>query len=229
MSTKKILTGILLGLVSIIAGCATTTPPSATKTAVLPTATKPVGKGVYHKVHPGETLWRIAQTYGVGIDEVIKSNNIPNVAKIEKDQLIFIPGADEVRTVTIPEKGPKDNDFQWPIKGTVISYFGNHKGLDVNRGIDIQASEGEVVKAARSGKVVFADYLNGYAYTVIVAHSDGYHSVYAQNSKLLVGLDEAVDQGKPVAQVGKKGDLAFEHFEIRRNARADNPLFYLPQ
>ena len=214
--------GFILSGLLYIAGCATVPPvPPTVGPAISP------GKGVTHKVHAGETLWRIARSYNVTIDEIIKANNLPNAAHIEKNQLIFIPGADQVKTIAA-EPGQKDTDFIWPINGKIISYFGEHKGLRINKGIDIQAKEGEALCASRSGKVVFADYLNGYAYTLILDHSDGFYSVYAQNSKLMVKLDDVIAQGTPIALVGQNSDAARLHFEIRKKSKADNPLYYLP-
>ena len=204
-----------------LGGCATA--PSLSH-APLPLTIK---KGVYHKVSVGETLWRIAKTYGVTIAELIRTNNIPNGAHIEKGQLLFIPGADQVKTIVL-DRDFKNNEFVWPIKGKVILYFGDRKGVMVNRGIHIRANEGDQVCASRTGKVIFADYLEGYGHTVILDHADGYYSIYAQNAKLTVKLDDDIIQGQPIAHLGGNGELAFLHFEIRKNAQADNPLYYLP-
>ena len=214
--------GFLIFSIFYLSGCATAPPPVSH-----PISSLPPKNGVYHKVSPGETLWRIAKTYGITIDELIQKNNIPNGAHIEKDQLLFIPGADHVETVVL-DHDFKSNEFIWPLKGKVILYFGDQKGTMVNKGIHIRANEGHQVCASRTGKVVFADYLDGYGYTVILDHADGYYSVYAQNAKLLVKLNDEIIQGQPIAQLGGNGELAFLHFEIRRNAKADNPLYYLP-
>ena len=184
-------------------------------------------KGVYHKVHPGQTIWKIAKAYNVKIDDIIQSNGIPNVAKIEENQLIFIPGAESVKEIA-PEKELPASEFVWPLEGQILSYFGSQGGVKFNSGIDILSKEGERVSAARAGKVVFADYLNGYAYTVILDHTDGYFTVYAQNSMLLVKVGDNVGKKTPIAKVGRQGQLAFLHFEVRKNGEADNPLYYLP-
>jgi len=185
-------------------------------------------KGVYHKVKKGETLWRISKAYSVPLDEVIRVNKIPNVAHIEKNQLVFIPGADVVKQIASVEANDEVNEFSWPIKGRIYQYFGDRNGSAFNNGINILTSEGEKVSASKEGRVVFADYLTGYDHTIILDHADGYYTVYSQNAKLLVNLGDYVFQGDPIANVGKKGDLAFAHFEIRKNSVADNPLFYLP-
>lgn len=185
----------------------------------------PQRKGIYHKVRPGETVWKIAKTYGIKIDDVIQSNGIPNAARIEENQLIFIPGAAQEMS---PQRELPANEFVWPLSGQIISYFGNPGNTKSNRGIDILSREGEQVSAARAGTVVFADYLNGYAYTVVIDHADGYFTVYAQNSILLVKTGDTVSPHTPIAKVGRQGELAFLHFEVRKNGEADNPLYYLP-
>ena len=62
-------------------------------------------EGVYHKVVRGQTLWQIAQAYGVSIKDIIDSNNIPNGTALEVGQLLFIPGAKEVKDISEPHRG----------------------------------------------------------------------------------------------------------------------------
>jgi len=219
-----------VAIVLLISGCATApkkeTPP--VKTPAPAVVEKP--KGIYHKVSKQESLWRIAKTYNVGLDEIIKANNIPNAAVIEENQLILIPGATEAEKVTVESRPPdgKSDEFAWPLRGRIISYFNDVKGHNVNRGIDIMATEGEDVKAVRDGKVVMADYLNGYGYTVIIDHFDGFYSVYAHASDLLVKLNDLVTRGTTIGHLGKSGRTAFLHFEVRKFEQANNPLYYLP-
>jgi murein DD-endopeptidase MepM/ murein hydrolase activator NlpD len=184
-------------------------------------------KGVYHKVKAGETLWRIAKSYNVPIKNIIRSNNIPKAAKIEKNQLVFIPGART--TVEIFQDVDKaENEFIWPVKGKVIGYYHQRQDGRINKGIDIRVQEGDMVKAARTGRVVFADYLSGYGYTIILDHLDGLYSVYAKNSKLLVKLGDLALRNRDIAQVGRDNNLAYLHFQIRKKSIEDNPLYYLP-
>lgn len=189
-------------------------------------------RGVYHKVQKGETFWRIAKAYQVDIDDIVRSNNIPNVARIEENQLIFIPRAE--RVVPIPKEASSvspeaaGDEFGWPLRGQIAHHFGERRSC-FSRGIGIEAAEGQPVKASRQGKVVFADYLSGYAYTVILDHFDGYHSVYSLNSRLLVKLGDTVAKGEQIALTGQKGNSTFLYFEIRRNSRVENPLYYLPR
>ena len=214
---------LAVALVCMTAGCAATTELPTTAVTV------PRGKGVYHKVRRGETIWRIAQAYQISIEEIIKSNRIPNVAKVEENQLLFIPGADAVKEIAVEKEYDDANEFVWPVKGKVLSYFGDRRGTQGSRGISIQTNAGDTVVAARDGEVIFADYLNGYADTVIVDHKDGYSTVYAQNASLLVKTGDLVKKRDPLAHVGsQKNDVSFLHFEVRKHSVADNPLYYLP-
>jgi len=70
---------------------------------------------VLHVVKPGETLWLIAITYGVKIDEVLKLNNIPKDSPIYPGQQLVIkkslvtPSPESLKTGTPTpgiEEGP---------------------------------------------------------------------------------------------------------------------------
>jgi len=183
--------------------------------------------GIYHKVEHGETIWRIAKTYDVAIDDIIKVNNIPDAAQVEENQLIFIPGVFAAKEIASDVR-ETEKDFVWPVEGKVIRHFGQKYNSRLNKGIDIEVFKNEIVRASRSGQVVFADYLSGYGQTIIVDHTDGYYSVYAQNGKLLVKLGEYVVKNRDIAYVGQGDDRAYLHFEIRKNTIERNPLHFLP-
>ncbi|MFA5060457.1 MAG: peptidoglycan DD-metalloendopeptidase family protein [Candidatus Omnitrophota bacterium] len=216
-----------LSLISLIAGCVSTADYKIDQ----PSASKISKQGIYHKVRPGETLWRIAKLYGVDVDDIIQSNRIPNVAHIEKDQLIFIPGAENEKKTTTDASGPNtasDTEFLWPLKGKVISYFGDAKGAEINSGIDIQFEGEGIVCAARGGEVVFADFLTGYAQTIILDHGDGFFTVYGKNTRLSARVGDRVARGSAIALLEKNDPSSFLHFEVRKGGQSKNPLYYLP-
>ncbi|MBI4309516.1 MAG: peptidoglycan DD-metalloendopeptidase family protein [Candidatus Omnitrophica bacterium] len=194
-----------------------------------PAAEAKKAEGVYHKVTKGQTLWRIAKAYGMPVEDIIKSNNIPDVAAIETDQLIFIPGAREAKQIAPRTPDEKAREFAWPVKGRVISYFNDRRGQSANRGLDIEANEGDAVKACREGIVVMADYMAGYGQTLMIDHGDGFITAYAQNRQLLSKLGDHVYKGDPIAEAGRTGGKTFVHFELRKGETALNPLYYLPQ
>ncbi len=218
-----------VSLLGFLAGCATTEeykpmpiPPMASQATVKT-------QGVYHKVVRGQTLWQIAQGYGVSIKNIIDSNNIPNGSALEVGQLLFIPGPQEGKDISKHAVDNNKNEFIWPLKGKVVVYFDDPIGVStVSHGIDIQAQAGDTIQAVREGDVVLADYMSGYGQTVMIDHKDGFISVYACNARLLVKLGQHVYKGDAIAQVGQMGNRVIEHFEIRHGSQATNPLYYLP-
>jgi len=220
---------LFVSVIGFLGGCATQEyqpmPLPPKETAAAPQ--KPAG--VYHTVARGQTLWQIAEAYGVSINDIIASNNIPNGSALETGQLLFIPGVTQVKDISEHAVDNNKSAFIWPIKGKILVYFDDPlSATTVSHGIDIQAQAGDTVYATREGDVVLADYLSGYGDTVMIDHKDGFITVYAHNARLLVKLGDHVFKGDPVAEVGQIGARVIEHFEIRRGSQAMNPLYYLP-
>ena len=216
-----------------MAGCATTEynplPRQPEKQEKPQPQVEKKPEGIYHKVEKGQTLWRIAKTYGVSVDDITTVNHIPNAAAVEVNQLLLIPGAKAAKEISPAHTEDENKDeFIWPVKGKVISYFNDRRGEAANHGLDIEVNEGDPVKAAREGTVVMADNMPGYGQTLMIDHGDGFLTVYAQNRKLLFHSGDHVHKGDPVAEAGRIGRRSFIHFEMRRAGTAVNPLYYLP-
>ena len=213
------------------AGCATATPPTLLPRISQPPAPR-VG-GIYHRVERGHTLWRIAQQYHVSLETLVSANQLEAPQRIAKGQLLWIPGATTPQRIEMARPSGRDGDdnFQWPVRGEIISYFGARQGGSTNRGIDVRVGRGAPVRAARGGRVVFIDTgMSGYGKTVIVDHGDGFSTVYAWNGELLVQLGQVVSRATPIATAGASGrapSLAL-HFEVRRHHAPQNPLYFLP-
>ncbi|MFH0731861.1 MAG: LysM peptidoglycan-binding domain-containing M23 family metallopeptidase [Candidatus Omnitrophota bacterium] len=220
---------IVILLISItLTGCATA-PRVVTQTP-LPHAGE---NGIYHEVALGETIWRIAKSYNVDVAAIARVNRLQDTAKIEVGQKLFIPL--EKIEYDIPEQDiadiPSEAGFIWPVKGRVISYFGQKRHNAVNDGIDISSSDGELVVASKDGVVTFCDdKVKGFGKTVIIDHENGYSTVYAYNSLNLTKAGDRVKQNQPIGKVGKssRSDNYALHFEIRKRQKAVNPFYYLP-
>jgi lipoprotein NlpD len=119
--------------------------------------------------------------------------------------------------------------WQWPHRGPLISRFGG--GQPANKGVDIAGREGEPVKAAASGQVVYAgNGLLGYGNLVIINHNQRYLSAYAHNSRIFVREGDKVKAGEKIAEIGSTGTTrTMLHFEIRRDGNPVDPLRYLPK
>ena len=176
------------------------TPPAGTAAPVAKKA-----RGLSQGCPRADTLAN-CQGYGVNIKDIIDSNNIPNGSALEVGQLLFIPGAKEVKDISEHPVDNNKNEFIWPLNGKVVVYFDDPIGVStVSHGIDIQAQAGDTVQAAREGDVVLADYMSGYGQTVMIDHKDGFISVYARNARLLVKLGDHVYKGDAIAEVGQIG------------------------
>jgi lipoprotein NlpD len=65
-------------------------------------------RGVYHRVKPGETLWRISKAYNVDLQELAEINNITDASRISAGNVVFIPDAPQVIDLP-PVKPPVEN------------------------------------------------------------------------------------------------------------------------
>ena len=119
--------------------------------------------------------------------------------------------------------------WQWPTSGNIIQGFSDTDGG--NKGIDISGSRGQAVKAAASGRVVYAgNALRGYGNLIIIKHNDDFLSAYAHNDKILVTDQQEVKAGQEIAKMGSSGTNTVKlHFEIRYKGKSVDPIRYLPR
>ena len=184
--------------------------------------------GIYHRVEKGQTLWRISKIYSADLDEIVRINRILDATSIEPGQFIFIPSAQKKQYLSSQSWA---EDFSWPLKGRVITSFGQTFNDMINKGINIQGVKGQDVVASRSGKVIFYDSnFENFGKTIIIEHSDGFSTVYARNSEVLVKIGDYVQRRTVIAKVGSsdRDKNAYLHFEIRKGYIPQNPYFYLP-
>jgi murein DD-endopeptidase MepM/ murein hydrolase activator NlpD len=120
--------------------------------------------------------------------------------------------------------------FRWPVHGRVVSAFGSRTNGAQNDGINVAVPEGTPVKAAEDGVVAYAgNELKGYGNLVLVRHSNGYVSAYANASELLVKRGDSVKRGQTIARAGQTGNVSSPqlHFEIRKGSTPVDPTKYL--
>jgi murein DD-endopeptidase MepM/ murein hydrolase activator NlpD len=198
-------------------------------------------RGIHHLVQHGQTLWRIARTYGVGVDELAAANSIADPTELTVGTSLFVPGAKSTLEVPVyfttstsvakPDATMLRGEWTWPVSGgRIISYYGAPRKTHRHKGVDIQGIHGARVVAASPGRVVYSgESMRGYGKTVIVDHGGGYRSLYAHNSKLLVREGQRVKRGQLIARVGQSGNASADHchFEIRKNDVAIDPLRYV--
>ena len=198
-------------------------------------------RGVYHVVERHQTLYRICKTYGVDLNQVASLNGISDSSRIQTGQRIFIPGAKKVLKVEIyiddvvaeSEEGTKiaykKMDFIWPVEGKINNVFDEVENRR-HQGIDLSAPVGTSIRASHAGKVIYSNHtIKGYGNLIIIRHSEEFVTVYAHNQVNLVEEGSLVERGQIIGRVGQTGNASGPHlhFEIRKNNKALDPLFFL--
>jgi murein hydrolase activator len=156
---------------------------------------------------------------------------------VEKD------AARERRAATAPTPAPdvsapgsfgfQKGKLRWPVSsGTIASRFGNQvhpvlKTIRENTGIDIGVRSGSNVQAVADGHVSIVTFIPGLGNIVILTHSGGYRTIYAQLSEVSVAADQKVKAGDIIAKSGDSVDGSVLHFEIWKDREKQNPELWL--
>ncbi|WP_246201791.1 murein hydrolase activator EnvC [Budvicia diplopodorum] len=126
--------------------------------------------------------------------------------------------------------GRPDGQALWPVKGPVSHRFGEALQGELRwKGMVINAPEGSEVRAIADGRVLLADWLQGYGLVVVIEHGKSDMSLYGYNQSALVNVGAQVKAGQPIALVGTSGGQGEPslYFEIRRQGQAVNPQPWL--
>jgi lipoprotein NlpD len=218
--------------------------------------THDIHNGVFHEIHPGETLYGIAHAYGVSVQDLRSENAISDPSQLAVGSLLFVPRAERTMELAvaspaqakvearpprraqpsqIPRAGSGTLDpaahgeaLAWPLRGVLVSSFGM-RDREQHEGIDLAAPEGTPVLAASAGKVLFAGEQRGYGKIVLLGHEGGLVTIYAHNADNLVEAGQQVSRGYRIARVGRSGNATGPHlhFEVRVGTRPRDPLGFL--
>src|SRR5262245_34824717 len=184
-------------------------------------------EAVYHILRHGQTLFSVAKMYGVRLDTLLDANGITDPTKVPADTPILIPGFRRAHGDGARPGGA--DHLSWPLHGAITGAFGPRGKYSHHAGIDIDGDGGDPILAAASGTVLKAGVDGRYGRRVILDHGDGFLTLYAHASRLLVAEGDQVRAGEQIAEVGRSGNAhgTHLHFEVRRDGRAVNPLPYL--
>lgn len=128
--------------------------------------------------------------------------------------------------------------FMKPIAGPITSPFGYRvhpvfKTTKFHSGIDIGGINGGKIRAANSGKVLYAGWYGGYGKVVILDHGlvngQPTTTLYAHMSGYIVNPGQTVAKGQVIGYEGSTGYSTGPHchFEVRVNGKPQNPLNYI--
>jgi murein DD-endopeptidase MepM/ murein hydrolase activator NlpD len=120
----------------------------------------------------------------------------------------------------------------WPLteRGFVTQVLVEAGGAD-HPGIDIAVPTGSYVRASGGGMVVQADEDPVYGHFLAIDHGDGYRSLYAHMSVVLVTVGQTVRQNEVMGLTGSSGRSTAPHlhFEILLDGEPIDPLTMVVQ
>lgn len=156
-------------------------------------------------------------------EQLTEHENIDIKPVFEIDHSEFPHG----RAILDLDIGMPDFPIILPVQGFISRSFIPDEG---HFGIDIIGKEGIPIMAAASGTVVFSDWSYDYGFMMIIAHGNGFLTVYKHNKQLLKSVGEPVKRNEPIAllgNTGKKSTGPHLHFELWKNGIALDPKDYL--
>jgi len=194
-----------------------------------------------HIVRKGETLFAIAWRYGRTTSELAHWNQLGNGSLIYPGQVLQLSGPVVGRSSLSSSAGRKSTrplpsipaqappKWAWPTSGKINVEFGAKPGTGT--GVLIDGKQGQFVRAAAAGRVVYAGSgLIGYGKLIILKHNETYLTAYGYNATLMVREGDPIKSGQKIATMGEGPERKPRlHFEIRRNGEPINPRASLLQ
>jgi septal ring factor EnvC (AmiA/AmiB activator) len=167
---------------------------------------------------------------------------IEELAKAERDLQAIIDALEKERSAA-PQawEAYADKEFEAlkgrmarPVRGDEVRGFGESRHpefgtVTFNPGVDIDAPAGSPVRAVARGKVEYASLLPGFGNCIIIAHGQGYYTLYAHTAKMFVAQGAIVSAGDVIAEVAGSAAGASSpfHFEIRKSKKPLDPAEWL--
>jgi len=138
----------------------------------------------------------------------------------------IVARAPQTDTAAVPE-GPSV-PHRWPLAVGSYRTRGLASGdpsVESHAGLDLAVPVGSEVRAAGGGLVRRSGTDPAYGEFVLLAHPDGYETMYGHLSRVLVTGGEAVRAGQVIALSGNTGRSTAPHlhFEVRRYGRSVDP------
>lgn len=124
--------------------------------------------------------------------------------------------------------------YSAPLAGAVTSPYGwrehpSGAGEAFHSGVDLAAEEGEAIACFADGTVGVVGRSTELGHYLTVTHADGYSTLYAHCSRVLVSSGSGVRRGEILAEAGSTGNATGPHlhFELHRGNEYLDPAPYL--
>ena len=198
------------------------------------------GEKTTYIVKKGDTLWRIAKGYGVSVETILRANHITNTKDLKVSQKLIIPTSGKSYTAPASHSsytptsnitgGVSPKGFIWPVKGQVVSQFGEMRNGAKNMGIYLLPQPGQNIVAAKKGTVEAVTDADDGTHIIVIKHEGGSRTIYGCRSNPMVGEGSYVEQGQPIASISQTstGNPPEINFKIYVKDKPVNPLAYLP-
>ena len=175
----------------------------------------------------------------------------PMANKKESQGGIYIPaktGLDDKRindTITAIYKNVDDFEYykavmaRLPLGKPVWSYwvtsqYGTRndpfkKSKASHKGVDLASRTGTKIQIKAPGKVIKADYANGYGNVIVVDHGNGFETKYAHLNKMYVKKGQTVKYNEVIGEVGSTGRSTGPHlhYEVLYRGVSVNPMPFI--
>jgi murein DD-endopeptidase MepM/ murein hydrolase activator NlpD len=186
--------------------------------------------GIPYTVKRGDSLSKISTAMGVPVRAILDANNMDSDT-IAAGMSLFIPGA-RMRSEDL--KLALGELFVYPVRGRLSSPYGwrNDPVSGARRfhaALDMAANTGTPVKASMDGRVATVGLNSVYGKYIILAHGNGFQTLYAHLNTVAVTQGSYTSQGSKIGEVGSTGYSTGPHlhFALYRNGKPVNPLDYL--
>ena len=200
-------------------------------------------------VQPGDTLTTIAFRYKMDVSQLLKWNHLSANSVIKPGQRIYVKTPDKDAKPTTTVATAKPTPYKKPVKKwkkkpivkkhvsiknkynwvwPVVNNYNITNKKSLLKGLTFTGKQGSNVVASAAGTVIYSGSgLKKYGNLVIVKHNNQLLTAYAFNKKNLVKEKDKVKKGQVIATMGTKNKKGHLYFEVRKNGKPTNPLYYL--
>ncbi|MDB6099849.1 MAG: hypothetical protein JWN58_2552, partial [Gammaproteobacteria bacterium] len=196
-------------------------------------ADRAVHEPALYVVKPQDTLYSIAWRNGIDFRDLARWNGIGADFRIAVGQVLKMSPSEGAPPLTAGKKIESRDNAKLPPAGGPSSLVWSWPTDRLSApqpvqsgGIILQGREGQDIRAASAGRVVYAGTgIRGYGNLIIIKHGENLLSAYAHNRDSLVRDGQEVTLGQVIGHMGEGApQKPALYFEIRRYGKPVDPL-----